>query len=146
MSAPSQGRSVGTWLAIVATVVVIATIAAAIRTMGTPGQQRQVKLDDRRVEDLDRLDDSIREHFKVAERLPENLDVVAHQPGTRLSTTDPVTKKPYEFTATGERTFELCAEFATDTAETPSRNWRAKDWKHGRGRQCFNRTIELPKP
>ena len=48
-SAPSP---IGRWLAVLATVVVVATLVAAFMVMRSPSEERQVTLDLRRVQDL----------------------------------------------------------------------------------------------
>lgn len=126
------------WLVIVASVAVVATVIVAIRAMGTPGEQRQVRLDDRRVQDLERVADDIRDRVKRDGNQPSSLAALAAEPGTRLAIVDPVTGTPYDYQATGQRTFKLCAVFVTDTAVTPSfRGYDDSARNHGRGRQCF---------
>ena len=141
MNAPASapGRGSGRWIVIVASVVVLTTVIVAIRAMGTPGEQRQVRLDDRRVQDLERVADDIRDRVKRDGHPPSSLAAVAAEPGTRLAIVDPVTGTPYDYQATGQRTFKLCAVFVTDTAVTPSFRGVYGDStrNHGRGRQCF---------
>ncbi|CAN5309515.1 hypothetical protein BH11PSE14_BH11PSE14_11240 [soil metagenome] len=122
----------------------IAAVIAAIFAMGTPAQQRQVRLDDRRVQDLIDVADAVRTEFKSKSRLPSSLSELAAKPGVRLVIADPVTGKPYEYASTGQHSFRLCADFVTDTAVTPSfRNEYGSDaWHHGRGRQCFEREAK----
>jgi hypothetical protein len=132
------GQPVGLYLAVAASVVVIATLVAAIGVMGTPSQQRLVRLDERRVGDLDRIVDAIREHG-----LPRDLATLARTPGERLSIVDPVDGQPYEFAPLGKDRFRLCAHFATDTAKVVSDSWYQRGiWSHGQGRHCFDRDMD----
>lgn len=136
--APAPGR----WLAMVATVVVLATIVTSILVTGTPSERRAAKLDERRVQDLIRLARAIDQYAASHDGLPANLATLAEKPGSRLDVGDPETKIAYEYAPTGERTYQLCAVFVTDTARTPTRS--NADWDHGAGRQCFDRKV--PKP
>ena len=63
--------------------------------------------------------------------------------GLPPSIADPVSGAPYEYAATGPRTYELCARFSTDTALQPPGDYASRDphWAHGIGRQCFDRTA-----
>ena len=130
----------GRWLMIAACFVVAATLVSAIFVMGSPAVQREAKLDERRIADLTRIDRLADGYFERKGKLPPDLATLANQPGRRLSTADPVDGSAYAYEVTGDRTFRLCAVFATDTAETfeAAERW-TDEWNHGAGRQCFER-------
>jgi hypothetical protein len=130
-ASPSLGRG----LAIAATVVMAVTIAAAIWATGTPAERRQVRLDDRRVENLQSLESAVDAHYKEHGRLPSSLTIVAAKPGSSLSLVDPQTREPYVYLPHAGRDYELCATFTTDTARTLSQV--NNKWEHGVGRHCF---------
>lgn len=149
MTAPARASNVGRWLAIVASVVVVATIVASVIVTGTPAQQREVNLDAQRVSDLERIGKAIDRHVEQAAALPVSLAVLAAAPGVRLVIADPVTSKSYAFQATGARTYRLCATFTTDTAKTPAPagygyGYDDTEWAHGAGHRCFDRIAENP--
>lgn len=132
----------GRWLAIGASVVVVATVAAAIHVMGTPAMQREARLDRKRIEDLRRLTRAVQAHAQQHSALPRELHALAGR-GSRLPLRDPQDHAPYAYEVTGPRTFRLCAVFATDSAQTGDADrdsWDA-DWSHGVGRQCFDRNT-----
>jgi len=133
----------GRWLLIGAGVAVAATIVAAIATIGTPGQQRLVRQDERRERDLVDLKEEIEGWATRNAALPANLAALA-RPGVRLRTSDPFTSQPYEYKVLGERDYRLCAVFDTDSAEVERRARYGRDWRHPRGRQCFD--LKLPEP
>lgn len=146
MNTPAVGGSLGRWLAVVASVVVLATIAASVIVTGTPSEQREIKLDARRVRDLGNVEDAVDRHFRHAGSLPASLATLADKPGVRLAIVDPVTGKPYDFEPTGARAYRLCATFTTDSAATAATTeyWaREGDWAHGIGRHCFARTADV---
>lgn len=142
-----NAQTLGRGLLVAATLVVIATIAAAIVVMGTPAQQRALRLDQRRANDLDRIVETAREHADRTGTLAPDLTTLATRPGLRLAITDPETALPYEYKVQGARAFQVCATFATDTAadDTNARASRSEDWLHPVGRQRFSR-IWKPDP
>lgn len=131
----------GQWLAIAASVVVVATLAAAVAVMGPPSTQRQLKLDQKRVADLQRIARLLESAANRSGALPPDLVAVAHQPGMSVPTGDPLDGSSYGYQVTGERGYRLCATFARDTAQTQDDQWPRIDdeWSHGAGRQCFDR-------
>lgn len=138
MSAGSGGRR----LAVAASLVVVATVAAAIAVMGSPSTQRKARLDNRRVRDLSYIVNAVDGYVEREKSLPTDLTTLAGQPGLRLSIADPDDGSPYTYEVAGDRTFRLCAVFATDTAKITNEQWFGDDWNHGSGRQCFDRTAE----
>ena len=142
MTAPESRGSLGRWLAIIASVVVLATIVASVIVTGLPSEQREKNLDARRVADLVGLDDAVQRHFRDQDALPGSLTVLADKPGVSLAIIDPVTGVPYDFEPSGPRAYRLCAIFTTDTGVTRAAagyGASASDWAHGRGRRCFDR-------
>jgi type II secretory pathway pseudopilin PulG len=137
VSTPAPGR----WLLVAAAVVIVAAVAGAIAVIGTPGTQRQLRMDDRRVDDLRQIEAAAREYRKRTGTLPEGLDVLVAQPGVALSIADPETAAPYGYRRLAGDRFSLCAVFATDTAvrRDDRRQWTGTQWAHGAGRHCFER-------
>ena len=143
MSAPRAEDKLGRRLAIVASVVVLATVVASLWVTGSPSAQREARIDERRVSDLALIRDAIRSYTQEHGALPADLAELKIQPGIRLPIADPVTGAPYEYVATGARTYQLCARFTTDTALQMPDDYQSRDvqWAHGIGRQCFERTA-----
>jgi hypothetical protein len=141
MSAGNAGR----WLAIAASVVVIATVVAAMLAMGSPGSQRESRLDRKREQDMERIAMAIDARTEAGKSLPSDLASFAHEPGRRLSIADPATNAPYVYEVTGDHSYRLCAVFTTDTAQESRKAWIDQDWLHGPGRHCFDRKAERKK-
>jgi hypothetical protein len=137
----SDEGKIGRWLVVGAGVIVLATIAAAVFVMGLPSEQRDVRMDQKRVRDLRRLVEVVNSHVERQESLPPSLDALANQPGMRLSIADPVDGSPYTYEVIDKRKFRLCAVFATDTSVAPENNerWIDDEWPHAVGRRCFER-------
>lgn len=136
-----NARTLGRGLLVAATVTVVATVVAAVVVMGTPAQQRALRLDERRVADLQRVVDAARQHAGRTGALATDLTTLASRPGLRLPITDPDTALPYEYAVQDARTFRVCATFATDTAMDTQRPRASEeeDWLHPAGRHCFDR-------
>ena len=134
----------GRWLLVAAAVVVVATIVAAVATMGLPSTQREIRLDERRVRDLQRIVTAVNGHAKNRGSLPPDIATLAAQPGVRLAISDPVDASPYTYEILNGRTFRLCAVFSTDTADPPQADdpGIADEWLHGAGRHCFLRKLK----
>ena len=141
MSAAPASSPLGRWLAILATVVVVATLVAAFLVMRSPGEQRKVTLDLRRAQDLMQLGHAIDAHVQVHGRLPADLATLARQPGSLLPVGDPVTGQAYGYEVDGNRRYRLCAVFDTDTAATGAAALGPGEWTHGAGRHCFERVA-----
>lgn len=141
MSPPPIGR----WLLVAAAVIVLATVVAAIVSMGTPNAQRDARLDMRRIRDLDRIAGALDAYYRSRGQLPPDLASLERQPGQRLAIVDPVTGAPYGYQVTGERRVRLCAVFVTDTAESELEPRIGDRWMHGVGLHCFDRKVRKDK-
>lgn len=130
---------VGRWLLVAAALVIVATVAVAVSFMGTPDAQRRARQDERRVRDLERIADEIRDRARLRKPLPTDLATLAGQPGRRLTVADPFTGTDYGYRALDTQRFELCAVFDTDTARAAGEEprWADRQWPHPSGRHCF---------
>lgn len=135
-----SGTSAGRWLLIAAGVVVASTVVAAIVVMGTPGGQRQLRQDERRVRDLDSIRDDIQSWANERGELPPDLGTLQRRPGVNLRVTDPFTGEPYRYEPIDARRYRLCATFRTDTAQVRDQAWIDKSWRHPSGPHCFELT------
>jgi CRISPR/Cas system-associated exonuclease Cas4 (RecB family) len=129
------------------TLVVAAVVATAIVVLGSPAEQRMIRLDQRRVSDLVALGNAINMYVENHEKLPPDLAAAATAPYARVKLTDPETAAPYEYQLVDEKSYKLCAVFARR-----SENDRAAisytselGWDHEAGRQCFDRVESKKK-
>jgi hypothetical protein len=114
-------------------VLVLGAVGAGFYVLGSPGEQRLLRLDERRVEDLNGIRAGVNAHWRTNQRLPESLDDARQ--GTALYR-DPVSSDPYEYRVLDERSYELCATFDREfTPEEPALAVRL--WPHPAGRHCF---------
>lgn len=127
--------------AVVATAAVVTGIVAGFWVLGTPGRQRSIAADRQRLQDLNDIAQALHNDFQAEEdtfQLPESLD-------DNQIRRDPLTDQPYEFRRLSAKTFELCANFATDSSTYPLGNPRpteeANQWQHPEGRHCFELDV-----
>ena len=139
MSASASPGRAGRWIAVAASVVVVAAVVAAIVAMGPPSRQRAMRLDERRVNELGNIANQLEAWRNEHGRLPASLAELASAPGVRVPR-DPASGQPYGYVVLGAAEYRLCAQFDTDTASgTDPQPWLRAAWAHGAGRQCFKR-------
>lgn len=132
-------------LAIGAIVVVVATLGYSIYLVGTPGQQRDARLDDRRIDDLRNIANNIDTHLRLNDgAMPSGLTDLTGPQYYVQSIEDPETGLPYEYRVVENTDYELCAVFATDGSERQEerRLFSESIWVHGVGRTCFELTAK----
>jgi hypothetical protein len=137
--------------------------------MGSPAKQRQLRLDDRRVSDLQNIQYQVINYWQQKEKLPAKLSDLANPLTGYSLPVDPEFEKgnAYEYFVKGDLRFELCATFAMPMPK----GWREygnvgiampsvpvydksvsniypygggvnESWDHQAGRTCFERTID----
>jgi hypothetical protein len=119
-------------------VLVAGAVAAGFYVLGSPAEQRLLRLDERRVADLNQIEAGLRAFWRRTGRLPATIDETMAPAVVR----DPATGNEYEYRVTAERTVELCATF--DRPSEPDSNVRTPPWRHAAGRQCFPVTVGRP--
>ncbi len=137
-------HALGKWLLVAAGVLAIGSIVGGFLLMGSPAHQRDLRMDQRRINDLQAIENAAQVHATGRGALPESLQALVARPGLSLATRDPVSGQPYGYTVLDASRIRLCAVFATDTAETHGGRrpgWQ-RDWVHGAGPTCFERRIE----
>lgn len=142
------------------TALVVAAIVWAFVVMGGPGEQRKLRLDQRRIDDLQSLQSQIITYWQQKETLPVSLSELS-QPLLQYNIPqDPeFTKgKQYEYKKINNTTFSLCATFdrplpqgfveggayssRDSVSSAPYSGGGAQSWVHDAGYACFDRTID----
>jgi hypothetical protein len=165
------GCKVGTWAAIKSSVLVVALIVWSFCVMGSPFQQRSLRLDQRRIDDLQNIQWQVISYWQQKEKLPEALADLKNPLAGYSLPTDPEFEKGnvYEYKKLDKMKFEICATFilpipkgwvennykygfggdgimpARDVAMSsmpyPAPS-QGESWDHEAGRSCFQRTID----
>lgn len=134
------------WLIIT---VVIAAIVWGFAVIGSPFAQREKRLDERRLSDLQMIQNYITNYWQSKEKLPATLNDLENPLLGVMIPSDPETRGQYEYRVLGNLKFELCATFKTEGENGnraipmiyPPRN-QDYNWQHGIGYACFERTID----
>jgi hypothetical protein len=132
----SRAQITGTIVA----VVVGAAIVGGVVFLGSPGEERLRRMDERRVQDLSGLAQAVDVYWTRRSVLPSSLDELRRETGAAMTLIDPATGERYEYRSIDERRFELCATFAGDSID--SERSMAGFWTHRAGRQCFQREAK----
>lgn len=138
--------SVFSWLIIA---VVVTAIAWGFAIIGSPFEQREKRLDERRVQDLQSIQNYITNYWQNKETLPENVDDLEDPLLGVIVPVDPEMGESYEYRVIDNLKFELCATFKTESKDGQSAipeiyPPRSQDynWQHKVGRNCFERMID----
>lgn len=151
--------------------LVIGAIIYSFCIMGSPAKQRLLRLDDKRITDLQAIQYQVINYWQQKEQLPADLKTLVNPLSGFSLPVDPEFEKgkvyEYNITDKTKRIFELCATFSLPMPKgwVESQNYRgiitpmpAKDvsvsypvvpnggvndsWDHPVGRTCFERTID----
>ena len=142
-------------------VVVLIGIVTGFFIAGSPVNQRLVRMDERRVSDLQTIQWQIINYWQRKESLPASLNDLADPISGFIVSKDPGNAEFYEYNVLGGLSFELCAVFnaksidgtslevltkpvpvAPDMARYPIGGESYNVWWHDAGRGCFERTID----
>lgn len=164
------------WFTLVSLMLAFGMIVWSFWVIGSPMNQRKLRLDQRRLEDLQSLQWQIINYWQQKQELPANLAVLNNPISSYAVPRDPEFQKGivYEYNKVGDKTFKLCATFALPMPEgwvEQSRGYggtmmndvavssmphpggaSGDSWDHEAGRACYDRTIDpdlyppFPKP
>jgi hypothetical protein len=130
--------------------LLIAGLVWAFRFLGTPAEQRALRMDLKRIDRMESLMWEIERYYVYQEKpkLPESLDQLRASQSVSFDPSaiyDPLTRKPFEYRRLTDNEYELCAEFQTDFREEVKKGRISRDlaakWMHPKGRYCFRFQI-----
>lgn len=126
-----QGRARHSLFATMALAVAFVACCFGLGLTGPPAVQRHIEADNRRLEDLRGIANTL----NSLPELPQTLGHIrAARPGLRLA--DPETNAPYEYIVRSPQNYELCATFSA-AGDREGRLTRSEFWDHPAGRACF---------
>jgi hypothetical protein len=119
--------------AAISTTVVIVALIAGLYLSGSPSEQRLLRLDERRVDDLKQIAITVERFWEEQGELPADLPTLVD--GRRLNQllVDPETGHDYDYAHTTD-TFRLCAVFNRPSEEAETMQF----WQHPAGQHCFD--------
>ena len=90
---------------------VVASVVAGLILLGSPAEERERRIDERRVADLHGIAAATDLYWSRHARLPTSLDDLTTEPGLRINTRDPVSSEIYGYRALDSVRYEICATF-----------------------------------
>jgi hypothetical protein len=148
---PNKSKKIGYFVSL----VVLIAIISGFMVIGSPAEQRKIKNDNVRIDNLRSLQYEVLDYWQRTEQLPQSLEVLDDPLRYTVIENDPVTNEQYEYSKKDDLLFELCADFETASKDF-DKNYAVRqpssihtkgfleenqDWQHDEGRTCFERTI-----
>jgi type II secretory pathway pseudopilin PulG len=136
--------------AIGTSIIILVSIGLGFIFVGSPAQQRQVRFDEQRVNDLATIQNEIINYYGQKDKLPPTIDSLTNTLTGFTVPVDPDTNAAYEYSAESKLDFQLCATFSTASDSQNINITRpvyystpyGQNWNHAAGRVCFDRTID----
>lgn len=139
-------------IALISAVIVVAAIASGFLIIGSPFAQRQIRLDQQRVYDLQIVQGELVNYWTSKGRLPARLSDLEDSIRGFVPPIDPESGQSYEYLKTGDSGFQLCATFKAASLGAPEQERSTpkpiigfdpnQNWQHAAGRVCFDRAID----
>ncbi|MBL7053740.1 hypothetical protein ISS06_00865 [Patescibacteria group bacterium] len=130
----------------ISSLVILIAIIAGFFIIGSPAHQRDLRIDNERVQDLNMIQSEIINYWRNKETLPKNLTDLEDSISGFIPPQDPDTDKDYDYNLKDNFKFELCATFATDNKgdKYNTKYYRGfdKKWLHDKGKVCWDKTID----
>ncbi len=135
-------------------ILVFGSLIGGFAVVGSPMQVRVMKFDERRVGDLQSIQWQIIGYWQQKGQIPENLDKLKDPISNSYMPTDPETDESYEYKATSDLSFQLCANFGLASVDGQNGlngvktvpmgydGMMNENWTHEVGRTCFDRTVD----
>lgn len=147
----TQPEKIFVWIV---SLIVLGGVAGGFVIAGSPFEQRYLKIDQQRINDLQMLQGQIENYWQQKSALPKSFDELAINNFGVPIPYDPETRHSYEYNKTGDLTYQLCATFSTDSQNNNQKQsypravypagpmgTYAQNWDHSKGYICFSRTI-----
>ncbi len=128
---------------------------------GSPFAERERRFDERRISDLQSIQNEVIYYWQAKEKLPETLDQLRSSIRGFSPPQDPEIGESYIYKTLGPLEFELCAVFKTSNKQEPNKGGAKSgplvpreafypgyypgpgdNWLHDAGQTCFNRIID----
>ncbi len=141
-------------IAWITSLVILVVLASGFFLVGSPAQQRERRFDDQRISDLQNIQSTIAySYYTSKQKLPPSLNDLRNDISGFTVPVDPQTGQAYQYRVTGQLSFELCADFKTNSqGGKVDRSYPQpvvmpytgvqQNWQHSIGNVCFSRTID----
>lgn len=146
-NAPSNMPKIVAW---VCGIVVLVVLVSGFFIAGSPSHQRSVRFDDQRIAELQDIQAQVVAYWQTQQKLPASLADLTSSLTGYVAPTDPKNGTSYEYHVLGDKNFQICATFESDSTATASTRYpdlgiigvSGSNWNHGTGKVCFDRAID----
>ncbi len=140
--------------ALVVSTFILSAIIAGFFTAGSPFVARMHRFDERRINDLQIIQNEIINYWQQKDKLPSALLDLKNDISGFVPPIDPKTSESYSYKVNTDLFFELCVNFelASDglnlsrvkmpMAYPYGGGIYEQNWEHDKGEVCFSRTID----
>jgi len=136
----------------VSLVLVVAAFVASWFFVESPKTARQRRLDQAVVNNIYSLESAVNSYYDRYKKLPDNFEAILAEKDIYLDPkvlVDPETKTPIVYQKLGDKDFQFCSTFRTDSAATnnqervsyPAVSYPAGSKEHAAGYQCLKGTL-----
>jgi len=152
---PAKPTKIILMTAVGATLLAVVWIGLGFSLTGSPSYQRDLRLDEQRVGDLQEIQWQVISYWQDKDVLPDTLTDVVDPISGFTAPTDPETNAQYTYRTVDELTFSLCATFAEESVGDEQGMYAipvrvrefgvygdSDSWSHADGEVCFERTID----
>jgi uncharacterized membrane protein len=127
-------------------VIIAAAFVASWFFVESPKTARARRLDQAVVSNINNLESVVNSYYDRYQKLPDNLEAVKAEQDIYLAANaliDPETKTPIVYQKLGDKDFQFCATFRTDTATENDRtiSYPKNSQNHAAGYQCFKGSL-----
>lgn len=124
-------------LGLISLLLLVFGVVLTFSIMGSPKTQRDYRLDNLKINNLQSLEYSIQNYYDQYKSLPADLTKLDKY--SQSSTIDPTTKAVFKYEIVDEVNYKLCANFLKATPERVE--VKANPWYHEIGETCFNLEV-----
>ncbi len=142
-----------------ASLVIALSVVGSFFIIGSPMSERLRRFDEERISHLQNIQSHVVYFWQQKGALPQTLAELQSPLAGFVVPVDPETSAPYKYRPLAATVFEVCADFDTEESASTQGASRAAfakpipvypqgaypgdiNWKHGKGRSCFSRTID----
>lgn len=152
-----QNSTLGHIMGGIAVLIVLATIISGFFIIGSPQNQRLMRFDQQKTNDLQNIQYQVLNYWQLKQKIPMTLEEMRDSLSGQTIPLDKQTGKPYVYEVQSGTTFKLCTTFNKESderlyggkGEGPARDasfiypgGMNDNWKHPSGYYCFERTID----
>ena len=136
-------------LIIILTVMVSSSVIYGVIEGGSPFELRDKRFDQAKLKNIHLISSSIESYYAANNKLPQKIeDLFKDQRdilgGTRDDYKDPETNKEFEYSAKDDYSYQICADFSSDSTVNPdyaTNGYRRNLNEYKKGRHCFDLIV-----